>query len=39
MADTGERLQQKDDIRDFYLGQRHEGVRDRQRWRRRKTWR
>jgi len=39
MADTSERLKQKDDIRDFYLGQRDAGVRDRQRWRRRKTWR
>ncbi len=39
MEDTSERLRQATDIKEFYLGMKHEGVRGRRRWKQRKTWR
>ncbi|MGH7349028.1 MAG: ABC transporter ATP-binding protein [Candidatus Rokuibacteriota bacterium] len=39
MEDTCERLLQKDDIREFYLGLRESSVRGTRRWKRKKTWR
>ncbi len=39
MADTCERLLQKDDIKEFYLGIKEEGARGQRRWKKRKTWR
>jgi branched-chain amino acid transport system ATP-binding protein len=39
MEDTCERLLQKDDIREFYLGLKESSVRGTRRWKRRKTWR
>ncbi|MBX3500190.1 MAG: ABC transporter ATP-binding protein [Alphaproteobacteria bacterium] len=39
MADTGERLLQKDDIKEFYLGIKEQGARGQRRWKKRKTWR
>jgi branched-chain amino acid transport system ATP-binding protein len=39
MEDTCERLREKDDIREFYLGIRESGVRGARRWKRRKRWR
>ena len=39
LEDRCERLRQKDDVREFYLGMRQAGVRGRHRWKRRKTWR
>lgn len=39
MEDTCERLLEKDDIKEFYLGQKEEGVRGKRRWKKRKTWR
>jgi branched-chain amino acid transport system ATP-binding protein len=39
MEDTCERLLQKDDIREFYLGLKESGVRGTRRWKRKKTWR
>jgi branched-chain amino acid transport system ATP-binding protein len=39
MEDSCERLMQSDDVREFYLGQKDEGVRGKRRWKRRKTWR
>jgi branched-chain amino acid transport system ATP-binding protein len=39
MEDTCERLKQKDDIKEFYLGLKDEGVRGKRRWKRKKTWR
>jgi branched-chain amino acid transport system ATP-binding protein len=39
MADTCERLMQKEDIREFYLGIKEQGVRGKRRWKKRKTWR
>jgi branched-chain amino acid transport system ATP-binding protein len=39
MEDTCERLLQKDDIKEFYLGMKQTGVRGKRRWKKRKTWR
>ncbi len=39
MEDTSERLREATDIKEFYLGMKHEGVRGRRRWKQRKTWR
>jgi branched-chain amino acid transport system ATP-binding protein len=39
MDDTCERLLQKDDIREFYLGLKESSVRGTRRWKRKKTWR
>ena len=39
MADTGAALLQKDDVREFYLGIKDQGVRGVRRWKKRKTWR
>jgi branched-chain amino acid transport system ATP-binding protein len=39
MEDTCERLMQKDDIKEFYLGMQDAGVRGERRWKRKKTWR
>jgi branched-chain amino acid transport system ATP-binding protein len=37
--DTCERLREKEDIREFYLGLKEAGVRGARRWKRKKTWR
>jgi len=39
MDDTCERLLEKDDIREFYLGLKESSVRGTRRWKRKKTWR
>jgi branched-chain amino acid transport system ATP-binding protein len=39
MADTCARLLEKEDIKEFYLGVKEEGVRGTRRWKRKKTWR
>jgi branched-chain amino acid transport system ATP-binding protein len=39
MEDTCERLRQKDDIREFYLGMKDAGVRGERRWKKKKQWR
>jgi branched-chain amino acid transport system ATP-binding protein len=39
MEDTCERLRQKDDIKEFYLGMKETGVRGDRRWKKKKTWR
>jgi branched-chain amino acid transport system ATP-binding protein len=39
MQDTCQRLTEKDDIREFYLGHKDEGVRGQRRWKRKKLWR
>ncbi|HZO03570.1 MAG TPA: ABC transporter ATP-binding protein [Burkholderiales bacterium] len=39
MEDSCERLMQKDDIKEFYLGMHAAGVRGERRWKRKKTWR
>ena len=39
MADTCERLLQKEDIKEFYLGIKEQGARGKRRWKKRKTWR
>jgi branched-chain amino acid transport system ATP-binding protein len=39
MEDTGARLTEKDDIREFYLGMKAGGVRGARRWKRKKLWR
>ena len=39
MEDTCERLLQKDDIKEFYLGLKESGARDERRWKKKKTWR
>ena len=39
MEDTCERLRQKEDIKEFYLGQKDAGARGARRWKRKKTWR
>jgi branched-chain amino acid transport system ATP-binding protein len=39
MADTCERLREKDDIKEFYLGLKEQGVRADRRWKKKKTWR
>ncbi|MDX2448452.1 MAG: ABC transporter ATP-binding protein [Desulfobacterales bacterium] len=39
MEDTCENLMDSDDIKEFYMGIKDEGVRGRRRWKKRKTWR
>ena len=39
MEDSCERLREKEDIREFYLGLKDEGVRGERRWKKKKTWR
>ena len=39
MEDSCERLREKDDIREFYLGIKEDGVRTERRWKKKKTWR
>ena len=39
MEDTCERLLEKDDIKEFYLGLKEASARDERRWKKKKTWR
>jgi branched-chain amino acid transport system ATP-binding protein len=39
MEDTCERLREKEDIREFYLGMKEAGARGERRWKKKKTWR
>ncbi|HYD62120.1 MAG TPA: ABC transporter ATP-binding protein [Noviherbaspirillum sp.] len=39
MEDTCERLREKEDIKEFYLGMKDAGVRGERRWKKKKTWR
>jgi branched-chain amino acid transport system ATP-binding protein len=39
MEDTGSRLSEKEDIREFYLGMKTGGMRGERRWKRKKLWR
>ncbi len=39
MEDTCERLRNKDDIKEFYLGMQADSVRGERRWKKKKTWR
>lgn len=39
MEDTCDRLREKDDIKEFYLGMKDAGVRGERRWKKKKTWR
>jgi len=39
MEDTCERLREKDDIKEFYLGMKEAGVRGERRWKKKKNWR
>jgi branched-chain amino acid transport system ATP-binding protein len=39
MEDSCERLREKDDIKEFYLGMKEAGVRGERRWKKKKTWR
>jgi len=39
MEDTCARLREKEDIKEFYLGMKAEGVRGERRWKKKKTWR
>ena len=39
MEDSCERLREKDDIKEFYLGMKDDGVRGERRWKKKKTWR
>jgi len=39
MEDTCERLREKEDIKEFYLGIKAEGARGERRWKKKKTWR
>ena len=39
MEDTCAHLCEKEDIKEFYLGLKEEGVRDERRWKKKKTWR
>ena len=39
MEDACDRLREKDDIREFYLGMKEAGVRGERRWKKKKTWR
>ena len=39
MEDTCARLREKEDIKEFYLGMKDEGVRGERRWKKKKTWR
>ena len=39
MDGTSDSLLESEDIKEFYLGKKEEGVRGRRRWKKRKTWR
>jgi branched-chain amino acid transport system ATP-binding protein len=39
MEGPSDKLRESEDIREFYLGKKEEGVRGRRRWKKRKTWR
>jgi branched-chain amino acid transport system ATP-binding protein len=39
MEDTCERLREKDDIKEFFLGMKEEGQRSERRWKKKKNWR
>jgi len=39
MEDQCDRLREKDDIKEFYLGMKESGVRGERRWKKKKTWR
>jgi branched-chain amino acid transport system ATP-binding protein len=39
MADTCAALREKEDIKEFYLGMKEEGLRGERRWKKKKTWR
>lgn len=39
MEDRCDRLREKEDIQEFYLGRKEAGVRETRRWKKRKTWR
>jgi branched-chain amino acid transport system ATP-binding protein len=39
MEDTCERLREKEDIKEFYLGVKQAGARGERRWKKKKTWR
>ncbi|WP_028604549.1 ABC transporter ATP-binding protein [Ottowia thiooxydans] len=39
MEDTCDRLREKEDIKEFYLGMKDDGVRGERRWKKKKTWR
>jgi len=39
MEDSCDRLREKDDIKEFYLGIKEQGVRGERRWKKKKTWR
>jgi branched-chain amino acid transport system ATP-binding protein len=39
MNDSCERLRQSEDVKEFFLGMKQDGVRGRRRWKRKKTWR
>ncbi|RYF53290.1 MAG: ABC transporter ATP-binding protein [Comamonadaceae bacterium] len=39
MEDSCERLREKDDIKEFYLGMKDDGVRGERRWKKKKNWR
>ena len=39
LEDSCERLREKDDIKEFYLGMKEAGVRGERRWKKKKTWR
>ena len=39
MEDSCARLREKDDIKEFYLGMKEDGVRGERRWKKKKTWR
>ena len=39
MEDSCERLREKDDVKEFYLGVKEAGVRGTRRWKKKKTWR
>ena len=39
MEDSCQRLREKEDIKEFYLGVRDTGVRGERRWKRKKLWR
>ena len=39
MEDTCAKLREKDDIKEFYLGMKQEGVRAERRWKKKKNWR
>jgi branched-chain amino acid transport system ATP-binding protein len=39
MEDTCDRLREKEDIKEFYLGVKDDGVRGERRWKKKKTWR